>query len=67
MLAIQDKSMTLSRTEKQDLTNDEWNEMVALKNAINYNPSQVIPEKMERFTSLLVQSLEGKGDTPPNV
>jgi hypothetical protein len=58
--------MTLSRTTNQDLTNEEWNELVALKDAINYNPSQVSPEKMELFTSLLVQSLEGKGDSLPN-
>ena len=65
-LIIQDKIMTLSRATNQDLTNDEWNELVALKDAINYNPSQVSPDKMERFTSLLVQSLEGKGDNPLN-
>lgn len=58
--------MTLSRTTNQDLTNDEWNELVALKDAINYNPSQVSPDKMELFTALLVQSLEGKGDSPLN-
>mgnify|MGYP006297871815 CR=1 FL=1 len=54
--------MTLSRSTNQDLTNDEWNEMVALKNAINQNPAAVHPEKMELFTAFLVQSLEGKGD-----
>lgn len=54
--------MTLSRTNQTDLTNDEWNELVALKDAINDNPSAVHPEKMELFTSLLVKSLEGKGD-----
>lgn len=54
--------MTLPRTTKQDLTTDEWNELVALKNAINLNPSQVHPNKMELFTALLVKTLEGKGD-----
>lgn len=54
--------MTLSRTNQTDLTNDEWNELVALKDAINDNPSAVHPEKMELFTALLVKSLEGKGD-----
>ena len=58
--------MTHSRTTNQDLTNDEWNELIALKDAINYNPSQVSPDKMELFTALLVQSLEGKGDSPLN-
>lgn len=54
--------MTHSRTANQDLTQEEWNELIALKDAINYNPSQVSPDKMELFTALLVQSLEGKGD-----
>lgn len=54
--------MTLSRTSETDLSEKEWDEMVAIKNAINYNISQVHPEKMELFTSLFVKSLEGKGD-----
>lgn len=54
--------MTLSRTSEEDLSQTEWDEMVAIKNAINYNISQVHPEKMELFTSLFVKSLEGKGD-----
>ena len=58
--------MTYSDNFNSELSNDEWNELVALKDAINYNPSQVSPDKMERFTSLLVQSLEGKGDNPLN-
>lgn len=49
-----------------ELTTEEWNELVALKNAINYNPSSVHYEKMERFTELMVKTLEGKGDCPPN-
>jgi hypothetical protein len=63
---IQEQVMTLSRSTNQDLTNDEWNELVALKNAINDNPAAVHPEKMELFTAFLVQSLEGKGDPLPN-
>lgn len=54
--------MTLPNTNETKLTEEEWNELVALKNAINYNPSQVHPDKMELFTALLVKSLEGKGD-----
>lgn len=54
--------MTLSRTNETDLTTEEWNELVALKDAINNNPATVHPEKMELFTALLVKSLEGKGD-----
>ena len=42
------------------LNDDEWNELVALKNAINYNPASVHFEEMELFTELLVRSWEGK-------
>ena len=46
-----------------DLNNEEWNELVALKDAINYNPASVHYDRMERFTELLVKTLEGKGDS----
>jgi len=59
--------MTLPRFTQTDLTNDEWNELVALKDAINDNPATVHPEKMELFTALLVKSLEGKGDAAPKI
>jgi hypothetical protein len=59
--------MTRSKTLTQELTKEEWNELVALKKAINENPATVHPEKMELFTQLLVRSLEGKCDSPhPN-
>ncbi len=45
-----------------DLNQEEWNELVALKNAINFNPASVHYDKMERFTELFVKTLEGKGD-----
>jgi len=35
-----------------------------LKKAINTNPAAVHPDKMEKFTELLVRSLEGKCDPP---
>ena len=54
--------MTLSRTSTEYLTTEEWNELNALRKAINYNPHTVAPEKMEKFTELMVRSLEGKGD-----
>jgi len=56
--------MTLAKTGPAELTKEEWNELVALKDAINYNPSTVTYEKMEKFTELMVRSLEGKGDVP---
>jgi hypothetical protein len=46
-----------------ELNQEEWNELVALKNAINYNPASVHYNRMERFTELMVKSLEGKGDS----
>ena len=64
---IQEQVMTHSRNTNHDLTDAEWNELVALKNAINDNPAAVHPEKMELFTAFLVQSLEGKGDSKFNV
>jgi len=45
-----------------NLTNDEWNEMNILRQAINDHPAYVHPDKMERFTELFVRSLEGKSD-----
>lgn len=48
------------------LTQEEFDEMVVLKNAINDNPASVVPEKMEAFTEYLVRSLAGKGDVPMN-
>jgi hypothetical protein len=57
--------MTLTKTGTKDLSTEEWNELVALKNAINDNPASVATEKMELFTELLVRSLEGKGNYIP--
>ena len=54
--------MTLSKIKADYLTKEEWNELDALRKAINYNPSQVSPQKMEKFTELFVRSLQGKGD-----
>jgi hypothetical protein len=57
--------MTLAKTGPEILTPEEWEELVALKEAINDNPATVHPNKMEKFTELLVRSLEGKCDPPP--
>jgi hypothetical protein len=45
-----------------ELTAEEWNELCALKDAINYSPASVHYEKMERFAELMVKTLEGKGN-----
>ena len=57
--------MTLPKTSSTELTQEEWNELVALKEAITYAPHTVSAHKMEKFTELMVRSLEGKrADTP---
>ena len=53
--------MTLSSGKQNRLTEEEWEEMVALKNAINERPEAVIPEKMEQFTEYLVRSIREMG------
>ncbi len=53
--------MTSSARKQQELTDAEWKEMAALKNAINERPQSVVPEKMEEFTAYLVRSLREKG------
>lgn len=58
---------THSSVIPMDLNREEWNELVALKDAINYNPASVHYDKMERFTELFVKTLEGKCDDTPKV
>ena len=41
----------------------DWEELIALKSVISYNPASVHPDQMEKFTELFVRSLEGKGET----
>ena len=57
-------TMTLAKTGTEVLTKEEWDELVALKDAITYAPQTVSAEKMEKFTELMVRSLEGKCDPP---
>lgn len=45
------------------LSQDEWDELCALKRAINDGPACVVSCKMERFAELFVRTLYGKGDT----
>lgn len=56
--------MTLAKTGTAQLTSEEWKELNSLREAINLDPSQVHPNKMEKFTELFVRSLEGKSDMP---
>lgn len=58
--------MTLPKTGTTNLTEEEWNELVALKDAITYAPQTVSAAKMEKFAELMVRTLEGKGDFTPS-
>jgi hypothetical protein len=53
--------MTLTKPSAKTLSTEEWNELEALKKAINDSPSTVHFEKMERFTELMVRSLQERG------
>jgi hypothetical protein len=53
--------MTHTSRKSGKLSDDEWNEMTALKKAINQRPQAVHPNKMEEFTEYLVRSLREKG------
>jgi len=53
--------MTLPSRGNEKLTDEEFNEMTALKNVINQRPAAVVPEKMEQFTEYLVRSLRERG------
>ena len=44
------------------MTDEEFEEMGALRAAISDNPAAVCPEKQERFTELLVKSWPATGD-----
>ena len=57
--------MTLPKTSAATLTEEEWNELVALKEAITYAPQTVSAQKMEKFAELMVRSLEGKESNTP--
>ena len=57
--------MTLAKTGSEVLSKEEWDELIALKEAITYAPQTVSAEKMEKFAELMVRSLEGKEDNTP--
>jgi hypothetical protein len=53
--------MTFSSDKNKRLTDEEFNEMVALRNAIHDLPQSVSPEQMEKFTGYLVRSIRENG------
>jgi hypothetical protein len=54
--------MTYSNKTNTKLTDTEYDEMVALKKAINEYPQAVVPEKLEEFAEYLVRSLKELGN-----
>jgi hypothetical protein len=46
---------------KTMMDSENWNELLALKEVISYNPASVSPDKMELFTKLLIESFEYRG------
>ena len=46
-----------------DLSQEEWQEICSLKQAIDDSPASMATNKLERFSALFVRSLHGKGDT----
>jgi hypothetical protein len=53
--------MTFQRGKSSALTDQEWEELVALKHAINYDPASVHYDRMEKFADLMVRSLQERG------
>lgn len=53
--------MTFSERKHENLSDDEFKEMIDLKKAINDNIFQVHPLKQEQFTEYLVRSLRERG------
>lgn len=53
--------MTYLLRKIENLTKEEWNEMIALKNAISERPQSVSAQKMEEFSAYLVQSFRQRG------
>ena len=59
--------MTLAKTGPASLSEEEMNELIALKEAITYRPASVSAQKMEKFAELMVRSLEGKESNTPSI
>lgn len=48
--------------EMPTMSKEDWNELVALKSAISYNPASVSSDEQEKFTELLIKSFEYRGE-----
>lgn len=51
------ETMTYFQDKDKNLTDDEWNEMDALRKVMNQNPAALHPDKMEQFTEYLIRSM----------
>ena len=51
--------------EETPMDQEEWNKMDALRKELNSNLMAYDPYAQEKFASLLVESLRGKGDPDP--
>lgn len=58
---IHKETMTLSKPETSNLSDEEYQELIALKEAITYAPQTVSAQKMEKFSELMVRSLSYVG------
>lgn len=47
------------------MTEEEWNLLLAIRKEMNGNLMAQNSTTQEKYTELLVKSLEGKGDSPP--
>jgi ABC-type polar amino acid transport system ATPase subunit len=56
--------ITQTRDNESEITQAEWQELVALKAAIDGYPQSISTCQQQRFTELMVKSLVGKGDRP---
>jgi len=57
----------IDREVPMSITDEEWNELNALKRAINFNPASVHWDKMEKFTELLVKSWSSESNESSQV
>jgi len=61
-LNTSEQTMTLSSEKQTNLTDEEWDEMNALRKVITERPQSLVPEKMEKFTEYMVRSLKELGN-----
>ena len=50
-------------SSSDELSQEEWQELCSLKQAIDDSLASMATSKLERFSALFVRSLHGKGDT----